>query len=62
MEFTVGANGEITSRRISKSSGSKALNEAAMASIERAAPFPPIPTDLNRSELVVSVPFKFTVC
>jgi protein TonB len=61
VEFTVGANGEITSRRISKSSGSKALDEAAMASIERATPFPPIPTDLNRSELVVSVPFKFTV-
>ncbi len=61
VEFTVGANGEITSRRISKSSGSKALDEAAMASIERATPFPPIPTDLNRSQLVVSVPFKFTV-
>ena len=61
VEFTVGANGEIASRRISKSSGSKALDEAAMASIERAAPYPPIPTDLNRSELVVSVPFKFTV-
>lgn len=61
VEFTVGANGEITSRRIKKSSGSKALDEAALASIERAAPFPPIPDGLHRNELEVSVPFKFTV-
>lgn len=59
--FSVGANGEITSRRIAKSSGSKVLDDAALASIERAAPFPPIPSDLNRSHLEVSVPFKFTV-
>jgi len=32
-----------------------------LASIERSAPFPPIPTDLNLGELDVSVPFKFTV-
>ncbi|MBM3543284.1 MAG: TonB family protein [Alphaproteobacteria bacterium] len=59
--FTVDASGEISSRRLSKSSGSKVLDEAAIASIERAAPFPPIPTELGRNHLEVSVPFKFTV-
>lgn len=61
MAFTVDASGEISSRRLSKSSGSKVLDEAAIASIERASPFPPIPTELGRSQLEVSVPFKFTV-
>ena len=61
VKFTVGPSGEIIARRIAKSSGSKALDDAALASIERSAPFPPIPTDLNLGELEVSVPFKFTV-
>lgn len=61
VEFTVNADGEITSRRIKKSSGSKVLDDAALASIERSAPFPPIPTALNRDEFEISVPFKFTV-
>jgi periplasmic protein TonB len=59
--FTVGGDGEITSHRIAKSSGSKVLDDAAIASIERAAPFPPIPTELGKTALEVSVPFKFTV-
>lgn len=61
IRFTVGPNGEIISRRVVKSSGSKVLDDAAMASVERAAPFPPIPQNLQRNRLEVSVPFRFTV-
>jgi len=61
VHFTVVANGEITSRRIQKSSGFKVLDDAALASIEKASPFPPIPKDVNRNQLEISVPFKFTV-
>jgi len=61
VHFTVGADGEITSRKIVKSSGSKVLDNAALASIDKSAPFPPIPKNLNRNQLEVSVPFKFTV-
>jgi protein TonB len=61
VKFTVAPNGEIASRRIAKSSGSKALDDAALASIDRASPFPPIPKDLNRNRIEVSVPFRFTI-
>jgi protein TonB len=61
IRFTVDAAGSVTDRRIAKSSGSKTLDDAALASIERAAPFPPIPKTLHRDQLEISVPFKFTV-
>ncbi|MGH6736718.1 MAG: TonB family protein [Methyloceanibacter sp.] len=61
VRLVVNTSGELISRRIVKSSGSKILDDAAMASIERAAPFPPIPNELNRETFEVSVPFRFTV-
>lgn len=61
VRFKVGPNGEVMARRVVKSSGSKVLDDAALASVERAAPFPPIPKTLQRSELEISVPFRFTV-
>jgi protein TonB len=61
VRLTVDANGGLISHQIVKSSGSKVLDDAAMASIERASPFPPIPADLNQKNIQVSVPFKFSV-
>ncbi|MGI8723892.1 MAG: TonB family protein [Methyloceanibacter sp.] len=61
VQFTVDANGGIAAHKITKSSGSKVLDDAAIASIEKSAPFPPIPKGLNRDRLEISVPFKFTV-
>ncbi len=61
VKFTVDANGGVTSRRVAKSSGSKVLDDAALASLEKASPFPPIPKSLERDHLELSVPFKFTV-
>jgi len=61
VRFTVTAEGEISECKIAKSSGTKALDDAALASIEKAAPFPPIPKSLDRDQLEISVPFKFTV-
>jgi protein TonB len=61
IRFTVDANGGIADRKVAKSSGSKVLDDAALASIEKAAPFPPIPSKLGRNQLEISVPFRFTV-
>ncbi|MGV1013970.1 MAG: energy transducer TonB family protein [Methyloceanibacter sp.] len=61
VEFTIGSNGEIASRRVAKSSGSKVLDDAALASIDKAVPFPPIPDVLHRNQIDVTVPFRFTV-
>jgi protein TonB len=59
LRFTVGENGEIVTREVATSSGSKVLDDAAVSALERAAPFPPIPTEVGTRPLVVSVPFKF---
>lgn len=61
VRFTVDALGQVISREVTASSGSKMLDEAAMASIDRAAPFPPMPGDIADAPMVVSVPFKFSV-
>ena len=61
VRFTVSPKGELISREIATSSGSKLLDDAAIASIERAAPFPEMPSEANDGPMVVSVPFKFSV-
>ena len=61
VRFTVGPQGELISREIATSSGSKILDDAAVASIERAAPFPAMPNEANDGPMIVSVPFKFSV-
>jgi periplasmic protein TonB len=61
VRFSVDASGQLLTREIATSSGNKQLDDAAIASIEKAAPFPPMPEELNKEPLVVSVPFRFTV-
>ncbi len=61
VRLTVKSDGELLSHRIIKSSGSKILDNAAIASIEKASPFPPIPQNVGRETIEVSVPFKFSV-
>jgi protein TonB len=61
VRFTVGPQGELISREVATSSGSKLLDDAAMASIDRAAPFPAMPNEASNGPLVVSIPFKFSV-
>jgi protein TonB len=59
IRFTVGPTGQVLSREVQKSSGSKLLDEAAMAALDRASPFPPMPEELARGPIEVQVPFKF---
>ncbi|MCU0955559.1 MAG: energy transducer TonB, partial [Hyphomicrobium sp.] len=61
VRFTVDATGQLLTREIALSSGNKQLDDAAIASVEKAAPFPAMPEDIDRGPLVVSVPFRFTV-
>ncbi|WP_296203650.1 energy transducer TonB [uncultured Hyphomicrobium sp.] len=61
VRFKVGPQGELLSREVATSSGSKLLDDAAVQSIERAAPFPKMPEDATDESMVVSVPFKFSV-
>jgi len=59
VRFTVGPQGELLSRTIEQSSGSKILDDAAMAALDRAAPFPPLPQEIASGPLEVQVPFRF---
>jgi protein TonB len=59
VKFTVDASGKILTREITSSSRSKKLDDAAIATIERAAPFPPFPEGISQEPVVVSVPFRF---
>jgi protein TonB len=59
LKFTVGPKGELLSRTVQRSSGSKVLDEAAMAALDRAAPFPPLPQEIASGPLEVQVPFRF---
>ena len=59
VKFTIDPSGKILSHEITTSSGSKKLDDAAIATIERSAPFPPFPDGVTQEPVVVSVPFKF---
>ncbi|MEQ8449342.1 MAG: TonB family protein [Nitratireductor sp.] len=56
VHFVVTRNGGLGSVRITQSSGSATLDKAALASVRRAAPFPPIPAAAGRSSWKFSVP------
>lgn len=59
--FTIDAAGAVVSKEVTTSSGSPVLDNAALDSIARAAPFPAMPSGLDETTMVVSVPFRFTV-
>lgn len=59
LRFTVDMSGELISREIEKSSGSKVLDDAAVAALEKSAPFPPIPDGATGKPLVMTVPYEY---
>jgi len=60
VRFTVGPTGQLLSHQVQESSGSKPLDDAALAAIQRASPFPPMPQEIAHGPIEVQVPFKFT--
>jgi len=58
--FTVSGSGGVGGVRIARSSGSPVLDQAALETVQRAAPFPPIPADAGRSSWTFTVPLAFT--
>jgi len=46
-------------REVKKSSGSKALDDAALTALDRAAPFPPMPRGVSNGPLKLQVPVDF---
>lgn len=59
VSFTVGAGGKVMQVALARSSGNAALDKAALAAVDRAAPFPPIPEAAGRSSWSFTVPVYF---
>jgi len=59
LSFTITASGAVSGARISRSSGNPELDAAALTLLDRAAPFPPIPTEAGRKSWPMTVPIEF---
>lgn len=59
VRFTVLANGQVAGVSIGRSSGNAAVDQAGLATVSRAAPFPPIPPQADRSDWTFDVPLAF---
>ena len=59
LTFTVLSNGNTRDIKIARSSGFDILDDEAVSTVKKAAPFPPIPQDLNRSFLKIEVAVVF---
>jgi len=57
--FAIGESGGLRSVRISRSSGKAQLDQAALASVRSAAPFPPPPAGLNPGDLSYAIQIFF---
>lgn len=61
LSFTVSRSGQVTSSRISGSSGIAAFDAQAMSMVRQASPFPPIPDEIKNGAMSFSIPVEFTV-
>ncbi len=59
LQFTIGANGQLEQLRLIRSSGSQVLDDEAVRAIRAAAPFPPIPSWIKPSPLLISASMEY---
>lgn len=59
VSFTVGRDGTIRSKAIARTSGVAAVDKEAMAMLDRAQPFPPMPATMGEPALSFSLPLRF---
>ena len=56
VSFVIGANGGVSGIRLTRSSGSPAIDKAALAAVQRASPFPPLPPESGLSSWPFAAP------
>lgn len=59
VRFTIARSGQVGSVTLVRSSGSEALDEAALALVRRAAPFPPLQADFTGNLMTLTLPLSF---
>ncbi|HEX5777449.1 MAG TPA: TonB family protein [Xanthobacteraceae bacterium] len=57
--FSLGRDGRVLSVSLAQSSGKSVLDQAALAVVRAAAPFPPFPSDIRESRLELGAPIRF---
>jgi protein TonB len=61
VSFSITRNGHLISRRIAKSSGHSELDSEALATLQRAQPYPPPPPDLTDQQFTFSLPMNYNI-
>ncbi|MGP0564573.1 MULTISPECIES: energy transducer TonB [unclassified Nitrospina] len=61
VHFRVTRRGTVQDLHVALSSGSGILDEAALESVKKGAPFPVIPHALNRDSMTIQLPIAFTL-
>ncbi|MDR1083539.1 MAG: energy transducer TonB [Deltaproteobacteria bacterium] len=60
INFTISQDGQVTRPRIVQGSGHSSLDDEVMALVRRVSPLPPIPAEINRTSLNLTVPVQFS--
>lgn len=61
VRFTLSRSGAVVSVSLSRGSGTAMLDQAALAMVRRASPFPAIPPGLGRSSMSFAAPIRFNL-
>lgn len=61
VRFTVNRRGRVTDISIRQSSGSEALDDAAMSLLRRVSPLPAMPRSMGRETVTITLPIEYTL-
>ena len=61
VEFDISKDGKVIALRDKESSGHRELNKAIYSAIKASEPYPPLPTDLNKDQLTLTLDYDFTL-
>ncbi|NBC37017.1 TonB family protein [Novosphingobium sp. FSY-8] len=61
VRFTIDQNGNISGETIKRGSGFAVLDSATLALLRRVSPVPPIPRDMRRDSITLSLPIEYSL-
>lgn len=59
--FSLDRDGRVLESHIARSSGTAALDEEALAVVQRAQPFPPAPPEVPGARITITMPIRFNI-